>query len=309
MNILVLGAGSVGGYFGGRLAQHGADVTFLVRERRQAELATKGLCIRSCFGDVDIPVKTVVQDRLAAEYDTVMFACKAFDLDAAMDSIAPALTDGTTILPLLNGIAHLNILNRRFGDKRVLGGTAKIAATVAADGTIQHLNDWNFLKFGEQDGGPSKRTEKLARAFPTATVQATAVDSILQEMWDKLVHLSTAAAMTCLMRGSVGEIARVPEAERMFQLLLDQAAKVSEHNGYRPSEAFMETYRTLFADQPSGYTTSMLRDAEAGKRTEAQHIVGHMVREARRSGMDSSLFEVALANLEVYEQRRLAGRF
>ena len=308
MKFLVLGAGSVGGYFGGRLAQHGADVSFLVRERRQAELAAKGLCIRSCFGDVDIPVKTVVQDRLAAEYDTVMFACKAFDLDAAMDSIAPALTEGTTILPLLNGIAHLDILNRRFGRERVLGGTAKIAATVTADGTIQHLNDWNFLKFGEQDGGPSERTEKLARAFPTDTVQATAVNDILQEMWEKLVHLSTAAAMTCLMRGSVGEIARVPGAERMFQRLFDEAAEVAEYNGHRPSSGFMATYRTLFADRTSGYTTSMLRDVEAGKQTEAQHILGHMVREARLAGIEGSLFEVALANLEVHEQRRLAGR-
>ena len=309
MRTLVLGAGSVGGYFGGRLAQHGADVTFLVREGRRAELAANGLRIRSFFGDADIPVKTAGQEEPGADYDTVVFACKAFDLDQAMDSIAPALTDGTTILPLLNGIAHLDILNRRFGRERVLGGTAKIAATVAADGVIQHLNDWNFLKFGEQNGGPSERTERLARAFPTDTVKAAAVDDILQEMWEKLVHLSTAAAMTCLMRGSVGEIARVAEAARMFQRLLDQAAEVAGHNGHRPSDVFMDTYRTLFADRASGYTTSMLRDIEAGKRTEAQHIVGHMVREARLAGIDGSLFEVALANLEVYEQRRLAGRF
>ena len=309
MKTLVLGAGSVGGYFGGRLAQHGADVTFLVREERKAELAANGLQIKSCFGNADIRVKTVGQDELNSSYDTVLFACKAFDLDQAMDAIAPALTEGATILPLLNGIAHLDILNHRFGRERVLGGTAKIAATLAADGTVQHLNDWNFLKFGEQGGGPSERTAKLARAFPTETVQATAVGDILQEMWEKLVHLSTAAAMTCLMRGSVGEIASVPEAKQMFQLLLDQAAKVAEHNGHRPSDEFMGTYRTLFADRSSGYTTSMLRDVEAGKRTEAQHIVGHMVREARLAGIESSLFEVALANLEVYEQRRLAGRF
>ena len=308
MKTLVLGAGSVGGYFGGRLAQHGADVTFLVREGRRAELAATGMRIQSCFGDANIRVKAVGQEELGADYDTVILACKAFDLDRAMDSIAPALTDVTTILPLLNGIAHLDILNRRFGRERVLGGTAKIAATVTADGTIQHLNDWNFLKFGEQDGGPSERTKRLARVFPTDTVQAKAVDDIVQEMWEKLVHLSTAAAMTCLMRGSVGEIARVAEAERMFQHLFDQAAKVAEHNGHRPSSAFIETYRTLFADRTSGYTTSMLRDVEAGKRTEAQHIVGHMVREARLAGIGSSLFEVAMANLEVYEQRRLAGR-
>lgn len=309
MKALVLGAGGVGGYFGGRLAQHGADVTFLVRERRKAELAASGLRIRSLFGDADIRVRTVGRDELEPVYDTVIFASKAFDLEQAMDSIAPGLTEESAILPLLNGIAHLDILNRRFRRERVLGGTAKIAATVAADGTIQHLNDWNFLKFGEQDGGGSERTERLARAFPSDTVSALAVDNILQEMWEKLVHLSTAAAMTCLMRGSVGEIARVPEAERLFQDLLDQAAAVAAYNGHRPSGEFMNTYRTLFADQTSSYTTSMLRDVEAGKRTEAQHIIGHMVGEARRAGIAGSCFEVALANLEVYEERRQAARF
>ena len=309
MKTLVLGAGSVGGYFGGRLAEHGANVTFLVRERRREELAATGLRIRSCFGDANIKIKTIIQNEVGADYDNVIFACKAFDLNHAMDSIAPAITDATTILPLLNGIVHLDTLNRRFGRERVLGGTAKIAATVAEDGTIQHLNDWNFLKFGEQDGGSSVRTDQLERAFPTDTVRAVAVDDILQEMWEKLVHLSTAASMTCLMRGSVGEIARVPEAERAFQRLLDQAAEVAEHNGHRPSEAFMETYRALFADRTSSYTTSMLRDIEAGKRTEAQHIVGYMARQARLAGIESSLLDVALANLEVYEQRRLAGRF
>ena len=309
MKILVLGAGSVGGYFGGRLAQHGADVTFLVREHRKAELATQGLRIQSCFGDAAIPIQAIVQAELDASYDTIIFACKAFDLDRAMDSIAPALKDGTSVLPLLNGIDHLQVLNHRFGRERVLGGTAKIATTLTTDGTIQHLNDWNFLKFGEQSGGLSDRTEQLAKAFPTDTVQATAVDDILQEMWEKLVHLSTAAAMTCLMRGNVGEIARVATAERMFQRTLNEAAAAAELNGHRPCSAFMKTYRSLFADQSSGYATSMLRDVEAGKPTEAQHIVGHMVREVRRAGIEGSLFEVALANLEVYEQRRQANRF
>ena len=308
MKILVLGAGSVGGYFGGRLAQHGADVTFLVRDHRKAEVSATGLRIQSCFGDAAIRIKAIVQDELEASYDTIIFACKAFDLDRAMDSIAPALKDGSCILPLLNGIDHLQVLNHRFGRERVLGGTAKIASTLALDGTIQHLNDWNFLKFGEQNGGSSDRTEQLAKVFPTGTVQATAVDDILQEMWEKLVHLSTAAAMTCLMRANVGEIARVAAAEQMFQRMLDEAAAAAELNGHRPSGAFMETYRTLFADRSSGYATSMLRDVEAGKPTEAEHIVGHMVREVRRAGIKGSLFEIALANLEVYEQRRQANR-
>ena len=159
--ILVLGAGGTGGYFGGRLAESGADVTFLVREGRRKMLSEQGLRIESPFGDAQIAVKTVVAPKVAPAYDAVILACKAYDLDAAIAAIAPAVAPTGYVLPFLNGIAHIDILNEKFGRHRVLGGTAKIQATITPNGAIRQFNDWRTLTFGEQSG------EMLERAGST----------------------------------------------------------------------------------------------------------------------------------------------
>lgn len=309
MKILVLGAGAIGGYYGGRLAESGADVTFLVREKRKAQLDAAGLRIESQYGNAEVRVRSVLAPALKPEYDCVLITCKAYDLDAAMDAVAPAMAADTFILPELNGLAHIEKLNARFGRQRVLGGTARIAGTLTPEGVVKHLNDWNFITFGEQDGAMTARIEALAALFAQSpAVRAKAVPDVMQEMWEKMVHLSTAASMTCLMRAPVGDIVRTPHGSTLFLQQLETAAAIARHNGHAPSDAFMQNYRKLFSAGDSLYGTSMLRDIERGGPIEADHIVGYMVDKAKAAGADDTLFRVAYTHLKAYENRRAAGR-
>jgi len=308
MRILILGAGAIGGYLGGRLTEAGADVTFLVREARRAQLARDGLRLRSVFGDFDGPVATVGAPDLTPEYDLVIFTCKAYDLDSAIEAVRPALAAGAAILPILNGLGHIPILNAAFGAEHVLGGTIKLSAVRQADGTIAHKNDWHWLRFGEQAGGISERVLAIKHAFAGAKgLEAIALENVMQEMWEKFVHLASAAAMTCLMRATVGQIVSTREGAALFQQMLETCAEVARASGYPPSADFMDQYRTLFADRTSNYATSMLRDIEAGNRTEGEQIIGLMLQRARDLEIDSALLTAAYAHLKAYEARRANG--
>jgi|SRR5579884_3925214 len=308
MRILCLGAGAIGGYFAGRLVESGGDVTFLVREARKQILQSQGLKIESRFGNFSGPVQAIVRDEIKAPFDVILLTCKAYDLSSALDSIEPAVGPNSAILPLLNGIAHMDVLNRRFGAGRVLGGLAKIAATVAADGTIKHLNDWRYIIFGEQDGSISPRVKALKEAFDRTSVVATAVPDIMQKMWEKLVHLATVAGMTCVMRASVGEIARTNEGSTLLIEFLERNAEIAKREGYGPSQEFLDEYRSLFRDRNSPYTASMLRDLEKGAPIEADHIIGFVLERARLHNIDASMHRFIYTHLQAYEQRRAAER-
>lgn len=308
--ILVLGAGGIGGYFGGRLAESGADVTFLVREPRQKALQANGLRIESPFGDASLPVKTTTSAGLEPVFDAVILTCKAYDLDDAIATIAPGIATTGYVLPLLNGIAHIDILNARFGKDRVLGGSAKIQVTLTKDGVVRQLNDWRTITFGEQTGGLSDRVQTLASLFAaTKGVETLAVDDVMQRMWEKIVHLATAASMTCLMRANVGEIVRTPEGEHIFLEQLRIAAEIAAANGHRPSDLFMENYRNTFSQRDSLYTTSILRDMERRGRTEVDHILGFMLAKAREADLDHKTLLLAYTHVKAFEQRLAAGRF
>lgn len=190
MRILVVGAGAVGGYFGGRLLEAGRDVTFLVRPRRAAELTETGLQIRSRFGDVALSAPpTVLSENLKDPFDLVLLSCKAYDLEGAMESFASALGSETAVLPLLNGMRHLDILTARFGSERVLGGQCVIAATLNQRHEIVHLNEAHALSFGERDGAMSDRVKAIENLMAGARFAAKASSNVLQDMWEKWVFL------------------------------------------------------------------------------------------------------------------------
>lgn len=307
--ILVLGAGGTGGYFGGRLAENGADVTFLVREGRRKILLEQGLRIESPFGDTQIAVRTVLASEVTPIYDAVILTCKAYDLDAAIASIAPAVAPTGYVLPFLNGIAHIDTLNEKFGQDRVLGGTAKIQATIMPNNAIKQFNEWRTLTIGEQSGEMTERVRTLVALFESAKgVEVLAVDDIVQRMWEKLVHLSTAAAMTCLMRANVGEIVRAPYGRDLFLDQLRCGAAIAAANGHPPSEAFMNAWQETFSQRDSQYSTSMLRDIERGGRTEVEHILGFMLEKAAAAQISCNTLLLAYTNVKAYEQRRTAGR-
>lgn len=309
MRVLVLGAGALGAYFGGRLVEAGtAEVGFLVRPARAAALARDGLRIESPFGAWQGAVATLTADQARPGWDVVLLACKAYDLDEAIAAIKPAVDARTAILPVLNGIAHLDALDAAFGSAQVLGGLARIQATLAPDGTVRQLNDWRWLTFGERDGAASARTQAIEAAFaPARGVEARAVPDIMARMWEKLVHLGTAAAGTVLMRANIGEIVRAGGAGLLHRLL-ERNAAVAAARGFPMREAFLAEFRALFSDPASAYSTSMLRDLEAGGRIEAEHILGWLLQAAREASIADELHEAALLHARAYGERREAGR-
>jgi len=306
MRILVLGAGGVGGYFGGRLAQKGSDVTFLARPARAQALARDGLRISSRLGDWQGNVKCVTQDAVRPDYDVVFFTAKAYDLASAVEAITPALArDGRAlVLPLLNGIAHMDVLDRRFGHDRVLGGVAYIGATLAPDGRILHLNEFHRIAFGRRAESQRAACEALAGELEGVNFNWQQSDAIEQAMWDKWVLLATLAGMTCLMRGSVGDIVATQSGTKLMLALLDECASVAAAQGFATPEGEMARYRGMLTQAGSAFTASMLRDVESGGQTEGDHILGALLARARERNLQTPLLEVASTHLEAYSARR-----
>ncbi len=308
MRILVLGAGAVGGYFGGRLAQKGSDVTFLVRPKRAETLARDGLRISSRFGDWRQQVNCVTQEQLHPHYDVVVLTAKAYDLAAAIDAIAAAMgerQDGRGfVLPLLNGMEHMEMLDRRFGRTRVLGGVAYIAATLASDGEIRHLNDFHRLVFGQREEGQRAACDALAAELAGVNFEWKMLDAIEQAMWDKWVLLATLAGITCLMRASVGDILATASGESLTLALLGECAGIAAAEGCPTAEAAIANYRSMLTQRDSAFTASMLRDIESGGRTEGDHILGALLARARKRDLGCPLLEVAATHLEAYAARR-----
>jgi 2-dehydropantoate 2-reductase len=303
MRILVVGAGAVGGYFGGRLLEAGRDVTFLVRPRRAAELATHGLTIRSPVGDFHRPAPPIVlQEGLAEPFDLVLLSCKAYDLDGAMASFAKAVGPATAILPLLNGMRHIDRLVERFGAKRVLGGQCAISATLNDDGAVVHLNDWHALSFGELDGSHSPRIEAIASALLNAGFDARLSDEIQQEMWEKWVFIATAAGITCLMRSAVGDYVAAGAADLALRLL-DECASIAAAQGFRLRAPALERARAAMTAVGSPIKASMLRDIEGGKPVEGDQILGDLLRRAAKPD-DRSLLRIATLHVRAYELAR-----
>lgn len=308
MKILILGAGGIGGYFGGRLVQAGVDVTFLVREKRREQLRARGLSIESQYGDATLQVNAKLRSEIDPGYDLVVVTCKAYDLASAIDTIAPAVTASTAILPLLNGIAHIDTLNARFGPERVLGGTAKIQVTLTPEGIVRQLNDWQTITFGEQDGSESSRVRELKALLDRAGVEVKLSRDILRDLWLKLVHLATVAGMTCLMRANLGEIIRTPEGSAVLKSFFDANVRIAAAAGHSADDAFLKTYHDLFSQRESRYEASMLRDLEKGGPIEGEHILGFMLRKCREAGIDDTMHRLAYTHVKAYEERRAANR-
>jgi 2-dehydropantoate 2-reductase len=300
----VVGAGATGGYFGGRLLEAGQDVTFLVRPARAERLATTGLTIASPAGNVTIPSPpTVLASELRAPFDAVILSCKAYDLDGAIESFAPAVGPSTAVMPLLNGMRHLDALDARFGADRVLGGSCFISAKLDEGGRIAHLSDIHRLAFGERADGLSPRVGALAAAMAGAKFEAVASDDILLAMWEKWVFLASLAGITCLTRAAVGDVAAAGGAD-LATALLEECRAVAAAAGYPPRADALKASLGRLTDPGSAVTASMLGDVERRGRTEADHVLGDLLR--RRGGAsdrDRSLLRLAYVAVKAAEAR------
>lgn len=306
MRFLVVGAGATGGYFGGRLLEAGGVVTFLVRPARAEKLAANGLIITSPAGDVTIPAPpTILAADLREPFDVVLLSCKAYDLAGAMDAVAPAVGPRTAVIPLLNGMRHLDDLDARFGPDRVLGGSCFISTKMDDAGRIAHVSDPHRLVFGERSGGRSDRVDAIAAVMAGAKFDAAASEDVVQEMWEKWVFLAALAGVTCLTRAAVGDVVAAGGADLLLALL-DECKAVAEAVGHTPRPEPWDAAVRRLTNPTSAVMASMLGDVERRGRTEADHVLGDLLR--RRGGAleeDRSLLRLAYTAVKAAEARAI----
>ena len=304
MRMLVVGAGSTGGYFGGRLAQAGRDVTFLVRPARAAQLEERGLEILSPHGDYTQRLKLVTADRLSGPYDAILLTVKAFSLESAISDMAGAVGPESMILPVLNGMRHVDVLAGRFGKGSVAGCACKINASIDDRGRIVQHNLLQDIAYGEMDGVMSPRIQELDRFMRDAGFDARLVGDIKREMWEKWILLASLGGINCLMRGTIGEVAQAPRGPEFVAGLLQEIIAVAEAVGVGPRPGFMVAAKTGLTATGSTQTSSMYRDLLKGAPIEADQIIGDLVERARAAGIETPLLGAVYAHLCVYQRRR-----
>jgi 2-dehydropantoate 2-reductase len=304
MRVLVIGAGALGGYYGACLVRAGADVTFLVRSGRAEQLRRDGLRIVSPHGDFALQPKLMMANDLREPFDVVLVGVKSYSLDDAMSQFAPAVGPNTMILPILNGLKHIDALTARFGAAQVLGGLANVSAGLDADGRVVQFMANQTIVFGEIEGSFSERVLALQSLLQIPGIDVRASESIMQDMWEKFVQLSTLAGITCLMRASIGDILTVPKGEESIFRLFAECCAVATASGFEPRAPFIEFDRNLFTTANSPLKASMLRDIERGSATEAEHILGDMANRARALSIDTPLLNLARAHVAAYEVGR-----
>lgn len=307
MKILVVGAGATGGYFGARLAKAGRDVTFLVRPARAARLGADGLTVRSPLGDFTIAPKLVTTDRIDDQYDLVLLTVKAYALEQALADVAPAVGPATMVVPILNGLRHLDRITEAFGAPSLVGGVCKVGVTLDDQGRIVHMNRMHDLSYGEIDGRRSERTAALDAAMQGAGFDARWSTTIVRDLWEKWIMLASAGAITCLMQAPIGEVVAAPHGHAFASALLDEVVAVAVAAGQPPRDDYVAETRALLTRAGSPMATSMYRDMQAGQPVEVDQILGDLVVRAQALGVAVPRVAAACTRLWVY-QNRLTGR-
>lgn len=307
MRILIVGAGATGGYFGGRLAEAGRDVTFLARSGRAEQLRQDGLVIVSPHGDVTLSPKAIVAREIAGPFDIVILAVKAYALDQALIDIKPAVGPTTMIVPLLNGMRQIDLLVQHFGEAPVLGGVCIVATMLDPQNRVVQLAGMQELKYGQRDGSVSDRVRLLHDTLSGAGFDATLSEAVLQEMWEKWTMLATAGALTCLLRGTVGDIEALPNGPDLALKFLNEIVAVATASGFPPREPFLTRARAMFTAKGSPWAPSMYRDLSVNAPVEVEQILGDMAVRAGRLGVTTPLLEAAVAQLRIYQARLSAA--
>ncbi len=303
LSVIILGAGGVGGYLGARLISAGADVSFLVREARAARLRATGLSLSSPLGNVVTPVKIITNANEDARADLVVLACKAFDLEAAFLAVTPLMREGTRLLPLLNGIRHLDLLRERGLAQPLMGGIVSGALDMRPDGSIAHLTPFFTLTVGTFSGVPDPVLQSFLDRLKRVDVDARWSQHIAADMWAKFGFLATLAGITCLMRASIGSIVATGTGVPLILKLFEECSGVAAAEGYPLEPRSVEAYQALLTEPGSTFTSSMLRDMEDRRPIEADHILGDMLRRAQARGVTAPLLQIAYTHAKAYEEQ------
>jgi 2-dehydropantoate 2-reductase len=283
MRLLVIGAGSVGGYFGAQLAAAGRDVTFLVRPRRALELKD-GITLSNQGQETVVPVRVMRASDASGEFGAILLAVKAYQLEGAIEDFAPYVSSDTLILPVLNGMRHMDRLRARFGASHVIGGVARVATSLDARGRVVNHGNFHDLVYGEWGGETTARIQALDRFLAGAGFDARLSPHIEREMWEKWALLASLGAITCVMDGTVGEVARAQGGRDFVHRLFAEVSAAIAAVWQPLSEPFAAQVVAILSDKTSTLTSSMYRDLKAGQRVEADQIIGDLVVRRLRAG-------------------------
>ncbi|KEO84479.1 ketopantoate reductase family protein [Tumebacillus flagellatus] len=305
MKFLVVGAGAVGGYFGGRLVQKGEDVTFLVRSGRRAQLEQTGLVIESHAGNWSAGVKTLVAGEEAdAPFDVVLLSVKAYHMGQIVEDLRGYVTEQTVILPLLNGYGHYETLWQAFGKERVLGGLCFISTTLDAEGRIVHSSPRHDVTFGEWDGGRTERVEKILEHMSCAGFDVILSENVQRDVWHKYITIAVISGITTLFRSSLGPIMADAHGHATCKKLLAEIVEITRLAGAPTKEDVEEKTYQIVVNSPFGMKASMLYDMEKGLSVETDHLHGYLLSLAEKHGRTATEFPVLQAVygvLRVYE--------
>ncbi len=304
MQILVVGAGATGGYFGARLAQAGRDVTFLVREKRKQQLTQNGLQVKSPYGDITLTPKLALASELNHPFDLIILTVKSFGLAQAMEDIAPAVGPQTLIMPVLNGMRHIDILREKFGAQHVIGGLCKIHATLGEHGEIIQMSRQHKIFYGDLQGDNGEPLHRVDAAFRDCGVENALTDNIISDMWEKWLLLSTLGAVTCLSRGNTQQVLRAPGGEALLTGIFNEVLAVITACGYQPRQSQIDGTFAFLANPDTPMTSSMYRDLSQGFAIEADQIIGDLVARGRQKNIPVPLLNAVWVNLNVYLQQR-----
>jgi 2-dehydropantoate 2-reductase len=300
MEILVVGAGATGGYFGSQLAQAGRDVTFLVRERRAAALKDRGLRIVSADSTEVIEPNLVTAVPPGAVADVVLVTVKADALDAVIPEIHGAVGRATTIVPVLNGIRHMRLLNAAFDPPQVLGGVALLATQLDGNGDIRQLNSAVSLTIGAQDGQQTPAVDRTDDLLSGAGFPVTVSGDIVGAMWQKWAFIAAVGALTCLLGGTVGDIVAVEGGDEIARAIVAETGLIAAAAGHPlPDSAVSQTLATLTAPG-SPFASSMYRDLRQGRPVEVETILGDLIAEGQQAGVRTPFLDAATVALRVY---------
>lgn len=306
MNILFVGAGAVGGLFGASLHQHGANVQFLLRPARKAQVDAQGLALELPATTLRIQPRTLSADQLAAPFDLVVLTNKAPALEDVIADIAPAVGQATHILPLLNGLRHLDRLDEAFGRERVLGGIAKTIATQASPTHIRVSNAYSSLTVGARTAGQRAKARAVQQLLAEAGIDAELSEHIMDDMWDKFCRMASLGAANCLLQGTVGEYMRSQAGGRIALQLFRECADTAQAAGHPMHPQAIAGFQRALTNPNSSFNSSMYRDMRAGLPIEGDHLVGDMLRRGEAAGLPCPMLAVADAVLQTYSARRQA---
>lgn len=305
MKILVVGAGAVGGYFGGRLLEKGEDVTFLVREMRKNQLEKTGLRIKSIHGDAHLQPKLLVSGEQSEFFDVIIVSTKAYHLNGVIKDIRPYVNKGTMVLPLLNGISHLELLVQEFGEEQVIGGLCFIESTLDEKGTIIQTSPIHNLVFGERDGKETERITQLKKTFSDTKANFIYSQEIEKEMWQKYLFISCLSGATTLFRTPIGPIRETKTGISALEGIVTEVVSVMEKIDAPINREIIEPQLAKIKEMSYEMKSSMQRDMEKGLQTEADHFFLYLLQHANTANIQTPYLELIYANLKVYEKAAL----